>query len=305
MAAARPRVPRFARPPAPALLGWAGVLRLTLLEARPSVQLVFLLRFCSAAALAGVHSAGRFALAAVVYQLAIVVVYLYNGVADVTEDRLNQTGRPIASGRLPVATARRMTAAVAGAAVLAAGLFDRPMVLPVLGMLLLGALYSLPRCGFRRTPAGAFVVVVFGGLLTYEAGAVAAGWVLPPRDVVALAVCMATWMASVGTVTKDLSDVRGDAAAGRRSIPVLLGERRGRQLGAALALGVAGAFVLVGWHCPRLRPAAAVAATGALALTALSRRVPAATGRGGSRLPYRIFMVTQQCVHAAVLLTLW
>lgn len=300
------RASRLARRPAHMALRWAGVLRLAVLEARPSVQVVFLLRFSSAAALIGVRSAGRFALGALVWELAILGIYLYNGVADVTEDRLNGTGRPIATGLLPVETARRVSLAVAAAAVLGAELFDRPMALPVLGMLLLGALYSLPRYGFRRTPAGAFLVVILGGLLTYEAGCVAAERPVPSPDVLALAACMATWMALVGTVTKDLSDVRGDAAAGRRSIPVLLGEDRARRLAVVFALAVAGAFMLVGRQRPVLLPGAIVAVAGALALAlaTVSRLGPAVTERAESRSEYRLFMITQQCVHAALLVTL-
>lgn len=294
----------LARRPTRTVLRGAGVLRLAVQEARPSVQVAFLLRFSSAAALTGVHDAGRFALGALGWELAILVIYLYNGVADVTEDRLNGTGRPIAAGLLPVRTARRVSLAVAGGTVLGAELFDRPMALPLLGMLLLGALYSLPRRGFRRTAGGAFLIVLLGVLLTYEAGCVAADRPMPPPDVLFLAACMATWTAAVGTITKDLSDVRGDAAAGRRSLPVLLGDDRARRLAVVLALAVAGAFALVGWHRPVLLPGAAVAVAGAVALAAVvGRRAPAA-GRAGSRVAYRLFMVTQQYVHVALLVTL-
>jgi 4-hydroxybenzoate polyprenyltransferase len=74
-------------------------------EARPAVQIIFLLRFLAARSLSG-HGGrhlldGRALLAAVVWEGVILSIYLYNGVADVVEDRLNESTRPIASGLLP------------------------------------------------------------------------------------------------------------------------------------------------------------------------------------------------------------
>nr|BFE70725.1 hypothetical protein GCM10020092_040260 [Actinoplanes digitatis] len=60
---------------------------------------------------------------------------------------------------------------------------------------------------------------------------------------------MALWMA-VGGVTKDLSDVRGDRLAGRRTLPILLGERRARRVMALVAGAVAGGFVVLAADSP-------------------------------------------------------
>jgi 4-hydroxybenzoate polyprenyltransferase len=220
-------------------------LLLALREARPAVQLIFLLRLVSGAVLSGTLTTGRLpglAAGALIWECAVVFVYLYNGVADVVEDSVNRTGRPIASGELPRASAAVM-AFGAGAVAVLGGVVDRPLLPPVLGLLVLGYLYSGPPFRLKRLPGWAFLVAALGGLLTYYAGVAAAGGSSPPVAVLVLAGFMSVWMGAVGTTAKDLSDVPGDAAAGRRSLPIRLGERRVRTGVAVLAPALGVAFV--------------------------------------------------------------
>jgi 4-hydroxybenzoate polyprenyltransferase len=121
-----------------------GRLLLALREARPAIQLIFLLRLLSGAVLSGGLTRGHLlgvAAGALIWECAVVFVYLYNGVADVVEDSVNDTGRPVASGELPRASAAGM-AFGAGAVAVLGGVVDRPLLLPVVGLLVLGYLYS-------------------------------------------------------------------------------------------------------------------------------------------------------------------
>ncbi len=66
---------------------------MSLSEARPSVQVMFSLRFLAGAALAAAAGTSGHPLRAVavglVWWLAIVSIYLFNGITDVHEDRVN------------------------------------------------------------------------------------------------------------------------------------------------------------------------------------------------------------------------
>jgi 4-hydroxybenzoate polyprenyltransferase len=283
-------------------------LALAALETRLSVQFAFLQRFLAAATLAGaLHPAHllRTLATALVWQAAVGVVYLLNGLSDLVEDRVNGTGRPLASGRLDEVTALRICVATALAAMAGAWALGGPLVVMVVAMLGLGYLYSAPPFALKRYPLRASVVIVAGGLLTYAAGAAAAGHALLPPAVVVLGLAMSAWMAVVGATTKDLPDVAGDARAGRRSLAVALGPVRAGLVAAAGALTVAAAFAACAVaRVPRLLPGAVVALIGALVLTGRVVRWSVSGTRAGRRRPYRVFMITQQLVHAVVLVTI-
>jgi len=114
-------------------------------------------------------------------------------------------------------------------------------------------------------------------------------------------VTMSLWMALAGT-TKDLSDVAGDRAAGRRTLPVLLGDRWARRLMAGLVL-VAGSVLLAGavLVAPRLLPPATVLGVGAVAVAGWVLAGTGSTDRRRQRAPYRLFMGSQYAVHLTVL----
>ncbi|GAA3061055.1 UbiA family prenyltransferase [Streptomyces roseofulvus] len=269
-------------------------------EARPVVQLVFLTRFLLGALCAAIAGGARPApqdvlAGAASLSLAVLATYLLNGVMDIAEDRGNGSRRPIARGDLPARTGAKVAAGSAVVSLLLAASVPG-LAAPVAVLLLLGWAYSMPPfTAKRRTWAGAVVVTV-AGLAAYLAGAVAVHGSLAGGP---LALCgvLALWMGAVGAVSKDLSDVRGDALAGRVTFAVVRGERAARRLVAVAApvLGAAGLAVAalsdpvvfagavplaagsgwVAWRCLRPRPDRA-------------------------RAPYRAFMVTQYAANAGL-----
>src|ERR1041385_6445866 len=80
-------------------------LGLCVIEARPIVLLIYTLRFIVGCVLVDPMQqppqSWRPVVAVLSWLLAIGSVYLFDGVADVLEDRLNRSSRPIASGRPP------------------------------------------------------------------------------------------------------------------------------------------------------------------------------------------------------------
>jgi 4-hydroxybenzoate polyprenyltransferase len=280
----------------------ARVLWLCFLEARPAVQGIFLLRFLAGASFAeAIWHPGTWA-AAAIWACGAWSVYLLNGVTDVTEDRFNASGRPVARGLLDPREATAVVAILAATSLLGAALADAPPLWCVAVSFALGWAYSAPPLRLKRWPLGLVAVVMPAALLTYHAGYLANGGAGVCLELLVFAAVMALWMALVGQ-TKDLSDAEGDAQAGRRSLPVAWGEDAARVAysAAALLLGTAYALwaVLSGGDLP---PSALSVLIGASVLAVVTL---GPWGKGGSRSerrrPYNVFMVTQYAANAAIM----
>lgn len=278
------------------------------LEARPPVQLMFALRFLSG----GVFAADAhwwshrdrllpYALALSAWVCATLFTYLINGAMDVTEDRVNGLTRPIGRGDLDAATAYAMAWVFAALALTLGFVSGTAVVAPLVVFLALGYAYSVPPLRLNRTSYGSMAVVVLGGLLTYYAGWLAVG--LPLRlPAVLFGLAMSVWMGLPGAVVKDLSDIRGDRAGGRRTLATRCREvplRRGVAF-ATTALGVV--FALVATVTARqILASASVVLVGACCVASSTLTTHSTDGRRRSRRPYRAFMVTQYLAHVALL----
>ncbi|HLU95979.1 MAG TPA: UbiA family prenyltransferase [Thermobifida alba] len=282
-------------------------LRLAWSEARPAVQGIFQLRLLSGILIgAGGLTAVDWTIAvatALSWLLVTWSIYLINGVADQAEDVSNGSRRPIARGELDAATARRL-AIVLGVCGLVAAASVSGLLLALAWLLLaVGWAYSTGPRPLQRTIAGVQLCVISGGLFTYLAGAHAADASLTPTLLV-FAAAMSAWM-GVGGLAKDLSDVVGDRRAGRRTLPVLRGERTARAAVTVAASAVAAGFLAGALaFAPVLLAAAAATLAGATALGVAALGPWSRAGLATPRLPYRIFMVTQYSVHALALAVL-
>ncbi len=278
-----------------------------LLEARPAVQAMVLLRFAAASL---VTVAGRrlpignllldrrLVTGAAAMMLVSIGVYLVNGVTDLVADIANGSSRPLAQGRLSVATARRMAwltilgglccAAVAG-----------PLLLGcAVAMAIAGLGYSCGRRPWKQRPRAASASIGVLGASTYLAGSIAAGYPAWPPAML-LAAAMTLWMSLVGALTKDFSDVAGDLLTGRQTMATGTAERRMRRRAALNALGLAGGFLLSCWAwAPRLMPAAECLLLVAAVVAVLSLHGSSRGSRAETRRPYRAFMVGQYAANA-------
>jgi 4-hydroxybenzoate polyprenyltransferase len=284
---------------------WAGALRDCLVEARPVVLVIFLMRFLAGVALAapaltGV-SAARLLLGTVSWCCAVVFVYLFNGATDVVEDRASAKDRPIARGDLPPATAQRYARYFATAGIVGASFLGPVFVVLLLALLGLGYLYSAPRFALKRHCLGAAGVAAAGGALTFVAGYLLAGGRFERSDILVLTLAMSAWMGCVGSVAKDFSDIRGDRIAGRRTLVLVVGQRAARAVVAAAAIGVATAYVAAAssW-APALGSCALVMLVGSLCVAFRALTTPGDDSTR-ARAPYRAFMTTQYLAMASVL----
>lgn len=284
------------------------MLRMCLIESRPSVQFMFTLRYLSGAALCAQAyqlPAVRVLLGGIAFECAIFSVYLFNGTMDLFEDRANGSLRPIAAGKVQPATAQ-CVAALSAVASLAVGFAVGALVgLFTAITLCLGYAYSGPPWHLKRTVVGSALCGSLGGLASYAAGAAAVTGALPAPRLALFPVALSLWIAVVGSTTKDLSDVAGDAIAGRRTVAVVCGEKKARFAagGAALVLGTGFAAITTLTVRTLFWPAI-VMECGALMVAVMSLPRFSAGPRARRRKPYRMFMATQYATHLALLASL-
>jgi 4-hydroxybenzoate polyprenyltransferase len=279
--------------------------RLLWAETRPVVQAIFAVRYWVGVAVV-VAGDGRFGSAVVVgalgWLLLTMSIYLINGVSDLTADRANGSARPLARGLVGARGAVRTAWALAGAGLLLAALSGSAVLAAcAVAMVVLGWAYSVGPRPLKCSVAGTAVASAGGGLLTYTAGAVAAGG-FPGAPYTAMFVLLAVWMAVAGA-SKDLGDRAGDHAAGRRTLPVVAGHRTASRVIAAGCLLLGAAALAVAWTWPQVLAPAVVLGAGAVAVATRALRTSEGAPRAQLRRPYRAFMITQYAVNPAVLIS--
>jgi 4-hydroxybenzoate polyprenyltransferase len=167
-------------------------------------------------------------------------------------------------------------------------------------MVALGYMYSAEPYSLKRRAVGSPMFALVVGLASYYAGyaACVGGYPVPNRSFVVLAVVASLWTALVGSIAKDLPDIVGDAAAGRRSLTVIGGDFTARIALSCAALAVGGTFcVLADTIAHALLPTAVAAMAGAVAITVIGLGGISRGSRSRRRRPYRAFMCTQYCMH--------
>jgi 4-hydroxybenzoate polyprenyltransferase/chlorophyll synthase len=281
------------------------VARLLWAETRPIVQAIFAVRYWVGAAVVlaeGGSPGPGLVLGAVAWLLLTMSIYLVNGVSDLTTDRANGSGRPLARGLVGAHLAVRAAWALAAGALLLAALTGAvALVLCAVAMGLLGWAYSVGPRPLKCSVAGTALASAGGGLLTYLAGAAAAGGA-PARAHVAVFALLALFMAVAGAA-KDLGDRVGDEAAGRRTLPVVAGHRAATRVIAGGCLLLGAAAVAVGGAAPQVLVPALALGLGAVTVAVLAVGTPEDAPRPRQRRPYRAFMVTQYAVNPALLLS--
>jgi 4-hydroxybenzoate polyprenyltransferase len=143
-------------------------------EARPSILVVQLIRFTAGAAMAvkitGHWLPRRAGVGMLSWEMAILWTYLFNGVTDLEEDRINGSRRPIATGALVRSTAAWWAGGAAALSLGCASLLGLPTICTVLAMLVLGWQYSAPPCCLKGRPVGTAATGAALGFLAYLAG---------------------------------------------------------------------------------------------------------------------------------------
>ena len=153
-----------------------------------------------------------------------------NDLFDVTADRHNRPGRPLAAGRVSRGAAVAIIIGAALSGLVAAAVVSNALLTAAFAALVVMSVYSpvLKRLG---APGNLAVAAIAGLPLWY--GALAVG--RPAAGVVPWV--LAGWLHLVREIVKDIEDEPGDRALGRRTLPIAWGRRRTAVVAAALALG--------------------------------------------------------------------
>lgn len=157
-------------------------------------------------------------------------------------------------------------------------------------MLLLGYCYSARRIALKRHRFAPLVIAALGAALAYLTVLLAAGSEIELADLGSIAF-LSAWVWA-GGASKDFSDVAGDAAEGRRTLPIAVGDVRARTIIAARVATIA-LMMTVASLTGLTSPALLIAPAFAIVLVAAAVRPTMTNGRSDRRRLYRLFMMTQ------------
>ncbi|MBI5868740.1 MAG: geranylgeranylglycerol-phosphate geranylgeranyltransferase [candidate division Zixibacteria bacterium] len=146
---------------------------------------------------------------------------IQNDLCDRAIDRLNRPDRPLASGAIQPASAKLAVIILFAIGVLATlPLGSIPVVITLLVVLLL----TLYNTSWSRLPGLGNLAVSLMGALPIVFGATAIAQTNNSRSAIAVAAAaVAFWMHLARELTKDVSDIEGDRAGGRRTLPIVWG----------------------------------------------------------------------------------
>lgn len=172
-------------------------------------------------------------------------MYILNDLVDADLDRVNGKKRPIPSGLVSKRQAWSFVIWTNCAAVLLSlATFNMASIILVAPMLAIGIMYSAPKVAL----ADRFVIKTLSIALFYVLCAIlgvtsAYGYDLASSSPITpiYAAIMLGALIFISSVFNDLGDVDGDRAAGRRTIPIVIGKSNAVEMGIVIAAGMAGA----------------------------------------------------------------
>lgn len=181
--------------------------------------------------------------------LIILSMYVLNDLVDADLDRKNGKDRPIASGKVSKLQAKAFLILTGGAgAILAIATLNPASMISALLILSIGLLYSAPKISLKDR----FVVKTMTIAIAIAASTVMGATpnidltgdnYLTSAIATAYAASILGAMVFVTSPFNDIADIEGDRAAGRRTIPIVIGKRRT----VLLAMTLAGAISAISW----------------------------------------------------------
>jgi geranylgeranylglycerol-phosphate geranylgeranyltransferase len=154
-------------------------------------------------------------------------LYILNDLIDADADKANSKNRPIPSGLVSKKQAWSFIILTNGAAVgIALVTLDLASIILVVPMILIGIIYSAPKIALMNrfvlknmAIASFYMLCTMLGITSNYGVDLAMNNLIVPIHTMA----MSGIMIFVGSIVNDLGDTKGDKAAGRRTIPIVLG----------------------------------------------------------------------------------
>lgn len=207
--------------------------------------------------------------------LIIVGMYVLNDLIDADLDRANGKKRPIPTGKVTKNQAWAFITLTNGAGILLAALTLNPASVAVTSIVAaIGLMYSAPKIALKdrfviKTLAIAIAIVLcalLGAMSTFG---------LSATDSILVPVYVSVILGSMVFITSpfnDLGDVAGDKAAGRRTIPIVIGRENTVKLAIALGIGIIGlSWLFLGLAAISLPMAIAASLVGVLSSASMSK----------------------------------
>ncbi len=173
--------------------------------------------------------------------LITVGMFVLNDLVDSDLDRANGKKRPIPSGLVSKRQAWTFIISTnAAALVLSIITFNPTASLIVAAMLIIGILYSAPKIALMKRFLIKTITIAIYYCLCALLGATSYGTDLVINNPVILAhgLSMLAVMIFISSTLNDLGDVGGDRAAGRRTVPIVIGEGNTIKLCMILAISM-------------------------------------------------------------------
>ncbi len=170
----------------------------------------------------------RILLAPLITFMIAIGMYILNDLLDADVDKINLKNRPIPSGLVSKKQAWTFIMLMNGAALgILISTLPRDSVLFVMPMILIGILYSMPKriALMNRFVIKNIAIALFYMLCSMLGITSTYGMELAINNpiVTTHTITISGIMIFVGSTINDLGDVKGDKAAGRRTIPIVLG----------------------------------------------------------------------------------
>ena len=170
--------------------------------------------------------------------------YIMNDLVDADLDRANGKKRPIPSGQVSKRQAWTFVTLAFGAAMLLTTVTFNPLSLVIVSlMLVIGATYSLPPIALMKRFIVKTASIAVFYILCALLGMTSAFNFDLMRDsplLVGSVLLTLALMVFISSTLNDMGDVDGDKAAGRRTIPIVIGSESTIKLTMMLASGVLG-----------------------------------------------------------------
>ena len=148
--------------------------------------------------------------------------YLLNDIVDIKVDKINDPSRPLVSGQVSRFDAIILVTVLSGASLGLAYLVNTTVLFLTVGCLLVGSLYSVPKISLKDRFVIKTIAVAVGGFLGSMIGSSAIS-MFDERAVVSAISFMV--LIFVTSPINDLADYVGDKNNGRKTIPIVIGQR--------------------------------------------------------------------------------
>lgn len=168
--------------------------------------------------------------------------YMYNDVTDISIDKLNSYKRPLVSGKATtkeVLILAMILNAIALTLIYSTNIYA---MLAVLSFIILGIVYSHPKTSLKEKFPHKTITTAMGGALASLTGGLAVGNMLP--HVLYAALVSFAFLFIMGPIA-DISDLKGDRAAGRRTLPLVIGVNKTLTLAIVVTLGIMVSSIIV------------------------------------------------------------